>query len=675
MKNRALKNCLAIGLMLIGNCTLYAQGNIAGVTPPVGNISSTVTLQISGANTVFTQATSILKQSSTNFLFFADAVTLVNDSTMSATYTIPNDLDYLGLWDVYAGAAAPLQGGFLIQPNGVVLKGNFFKDADANCVYDPSELPYYHPLVNLNIQPVNVTVPIQSNGQYIIELPLGTYNAVAQIVYPASPGFSAGMFCDSTFLTIPINAPSPQIIAGPDIGVALRHVTGTIYFDSNNDCNFNAGEPTQPNGYVKYTPGNFTATVQSDGTYDLTFYTASANGVLNYIPTPYSGSIVGCPANGNLALTFNGASQAIIPNKNFGLVADTCPRIKATSFISWSRPCFVNNTNFSIQNHSPKTAYNVVSTINIDPQLTVNSANIPWTNIVGNTLTYAFDSIVGFQNIGIQVSSLVNCNAVVGDTIHSSIEVDYTPAYCIDTALNHSESSRILTLSYDPNNKETSMPFGEIISVNEPLEYVINFQNTGTDTAFTVTLVDTLPTRLIPTSLLPIMSSHNYTYHLTGNVIKFLFQNINLPDSNVNEPGSKGFIVFSIRQTANNPLGTIIKNKAAIYFDFNDPIITNFTYNIIPLVTAQNETMNIGDVTVMPNPFNDATRFVFTNKSKHTAATIQVFDISGKLVDEITNITGNTFEYKNEKLSDQMYFYKAFDQEKQLGIGKLIIKK
>ena len=143
----------------------------------------------------------------------------------------------------------------------------------------------------------------------------------------------------------------------------------------------------------------------------------------------------------------------------------------------------------------------------------------------------------------------------------------------------------------------------------------------------------------------------------------------------MNEPGSKGFVKFSIDQTPNNPLGTIIKNKAAIYFDFNDPIITNFTHNIIPLVTSNQAILDGGDVRVMPNPFSDATRFVFTNKSKNSTATIQLFDITGKLVDEITNITGNTYEYKNVKLVDQMYFYKVFDQEQQLGVGKLMIKK
>ena len=48
-----------------------------------------------------------------------------------------------------------------------------------------------------------------------------------------------------------------------------------------------------------------------------------------------------------------------------------------------------------------------------------------------------------------------------------------------------------------------------------------------------------------------------------------------LPDSNVNEPASHGFVKFTVSQQPGNPMGTVINNQAAIYFDFNDPIFTN----------------------------------------------------------------------------------------------------
>ena len=58
-------------------------------------------------------------------------------------------------------------------------------------------------------------------------------------------------------------------------------------------------------------------------------------------------------------------------------------------------------------------------------------------------------------------------------------------------------------------------------------------------------------------------------------VLEWTFSNIMLPDSNVNEPLSHGFVKFEVEQNPNLTDGTLLENSAAIYFDFNTPIITN----------------------------------------------------------------------------------------------------
>jgi hypothetical protein len=60
-----------------------------------------------------------------------------------------------------------------------------------------------------------------------------------------------------------------------------------------------------------------------------------------------------------------------------------------------------------------------------------------------------------------------------------------------------------------------------------------------------------------------------------GGIVRFVFENIMLPDSNVNEATSHGFVKFTIHPRSDVPLGTSIPNSAAIYFDFNEPVITN----------------------------------------------------------------------------------------------------
>ncbi|MFK8161947.1 MAG: T9SS type A sorting domain-containing protein, partial [Lewinella sp.] len=48
-----------------------------------------------------------------------------------------------------------------------------------------------------------------------------------------------------------------------------------------------------------------------------------------------------------------------------------------------------------------------------------------------------------------------------------------------------------------------------------------------------------------------------------------------LPDSNVNEPLSHGFVTFEIKLDGERSIGALIRNEADIYFDYNSAIRTN----------------------------------------------------------------------------------------------------
>ncbi len=142
--------------------------------------------------------------------------------------------------------------------------------------------------------------------------------------------------------------------------------------------------------------------------------------------------------------------------------------------------------------------------------------------------------------------------------------------------------------SYDPNDKRV-FPNGvgdeHAVYETTDLEYHIRFQNTGTDTAFTVVVRDTISPFLDITTLQLGTSSHPYTFSIdTARTFIFTFNDILLVDSFANEPASHGFLKFKIRMNDDLPLGTIIENNAAIYFDFNEPVITNEVFNtLLPL--------------------------------------------------------------------------------------------
>jgi uncharacterized repeat protein (TIGR01451 family) len=169
--------------------------------------------------------------------------------------------------------------------------------------------------------------------------------------------------------------------------------------------------------------------------------------------------------------------------------------------------------------------------------------------------------------------------------------------------------------SYDPNDKR-GFPLGvgvnHDIEANQDLEYVIRFQNTGTDTAFTVVIRDTLTSDLDIFSVRSGVSSHDYNFRMYGTrVLEWTFNNIMLPDSNVNEALSHGFVNFKVKQKVNLPLGSIIQNSAAIYFDFNAPIITNTSEHTIyekqtTFVVPINKIINENSAfRVYPNPTFD----------------------------------------------------------------------
>ncbi|MGH1434284.1 MAG: DUF7619 domain-containing protein [Lewinella sp.] len=133
--------------------------------------------------------------------------------------------------------------------------------------------------------------------------------------------------------------------------------------------------------------------------------------------------------------------------------------------------------------------------------------------------------------------------------------------------------------SYDPNIK-TALPAGvgpeHLIDKDWTLNYMIQFQNTGNDVAYEVVIADTLSEALDLSSIDVKGASHPFTWELTPEgALAFTFADILLPDSTTNEPGSHGFVAFSIAPKTSILPGETIENTAHIYFDFNDPIVTN----------------------------------------------------------------------------------------------------
>ncbi|MEM9820517.1 MAG: T9SS type A sorting domain-containing protein [Bacteroidota bacterium] len=232
--------------------------------------------------------------------------------------------------------------------------------------------------------------------------------------------------------------------------------------------------------------------------------------------------------------------------------------------------------------------------------------------------------------------------------------------------------------SYDPNEKRaypTGFSDENIIKANQSLEYHIHFQNTGTDTAFTVRLEDQLSEYLDHNSIQAGASSHPYRMELKEDgFLIFHFDNILLPDSTTNEPASHGFVQFRIQQLPDQPIGTVIENSVDIYFDFNDPIITNTVFHTIGEEVLSTSTTNIHpelSLSVAPNPFNDFTLFSFEGKVLQEVQ-FDLYDIYGRLV-RTASFTGLHFQLQGQGLSPGSYFYRFQENGQFLANGKIIV--
>lgn len=280
----------------------------------------------------------------------------------------------------------------------------------------------------------------------------------------------------------------------------------------------------------------------------------------------------------------------------------------------------------------------------------------------------------GYPHWPYPASWIEGCGGINNTGIVLQFPTNITPAFTsIDCRSN--------TGSFDPNDKQ-SFPVGvseqHYIYPNRPIDYLIRFQNTGTAPAHKVVVIDTISSHLNWASIRVGASSHKFEYQvLEDGVIQFVFEDINLPDSTTNEAASHGFVKFQIDQQADLPDETLIENSAAIYFDFNDPIITNvsqlkvkemFLEQVVGSLNTLEETIQIQ---LFPNPVNDVATLRVQGYDLQQGH-FRLFDASGQLVRKQA-FSANEVLIERDNLQPGIYFYQILSGQQYLASGKLIV--
>lgn len=232
--------------------------------------------------------------------------------------------------------------------------------------------------------------------------------------------------------------------------------------------------------------------------------------------------------------------------------------------------------------------------------------------------------------------------------------------------------------AFDPNDK-MGFPIGLGTEYNirrgQDIEYLIRFQNTGTDTAFNVVIRDELSEYLDLASVRPGAASHPYKFDVaTNGELIFTFENIMLPDSNVNEINSHGFVKFKVAQQSNLDFGTQIYNSAAIFFDFNAPVITNETLHTISenIFSVSIDPVNIPQISVKvyPNPFNNFTNIEIEGLEIKNGV-FMLYDVTGRLLRR-EHFYSNNFVLQKKNLQTGLYFFTIENENLIIANGKII---
>ncbi|MEI6411085.1 MAG: hypothetical protein WCR52_16985 [Bacteroidota bacterium] len=452
-------------------------------------------------------------------------------------------------------------------------------------------------------------------------------------------------------------------------------VKGQVFLDPDQNCNLSAGDTPLSGQLVVFQPGNYIAVSGPDGSI--------------YRPLPTN--------NYSIELTpppFVVTSQCIDPATvlvgadstryfNIGLNATTEPDLEVSLAHSNIRPGFIANFTFVVHNVGFVETQGTTLHINFpDNILAFLSSDLPPHSMLSGSLEFQIPPLAPLSGLTFNVLYKVPSNtSLIGAIVHVDASL-LAPYSDVNNANNMAQATTMVTGSFDPNDKTAitaAAPYDLLPLADKSLLYRIRFQNTGTDTAFTVVVVDTLSDRLDWSSFKMIGASHPYklSVHDPG-VLVWKFDPALLPDSNTNESTSHGYILFSIKAKPNVQAGEYLQNQAAIYFDYNVPVFTNTTQTKVVrrVLYRENELIssNAGasGFAMSPNPATDYVQLRF-GQAVGNSCTAWLSDGLGRVVGRVQiPEKSETFDWSLAGLASGVYWLYWRDGE-QFASQRLVL--
>ncbi|HMG14264.1 MAG TPA: T9SS type A sorting domain-containing protein [Saprospiraceae bacterium] len=448
-------------------------------------------------------------------------------------------------------------------------------------------------------------------------------------------------------------------------------VSGTVYNDVNKDCSYQPLESGKALVHIIATGTNTAETYSfNSGTYNLRLRDGTYN-ILAEAPNPLW---INCSAS-NIIIDKNKQDTTFL---DLGLQAnELCPYLSVQLQAPNMRRCFDNNIYIRYCNEGTALSNNTKLQVTLNDKLIYNSSSINPSIINGQELSYNLGNLESGECGTIVINAKLSCEAKNGDQI--CLNAALTPVITCQQSLpdlSFNDKCITVTGSFDPNEK-TAYINGKVANgnteKNQDVEYLINFQNTGTDTAFRIVVKDKIPEGFDINTFKPLNSSHPYTIEIDDQrTLSFIFDPIALPDSNINEAASHGFIAFKISPKKDLAYGTKLDNYADIYFDFNAAVKTNTALLTVAQTTSSFYIEDGIKFSYYPNPTRGSLN-IHIEGSQDNEFTIRVKDILGKELLKKSWV-GTDFLMQRFSLIAGLYFIDIEDSSGKHGFGKFNVE-
>ena len=424
------------------------------------------------------------------------------------------------------------------------------------------------------------------------------------------------------------------------------NITGQVYNDANNNCLIDSNELGIEGRIITANPGSYTAVSDSDGSFGLIVpegnYTITST-VPQYWQATCNDSINVFIGNSNdsVPVLFGSYQLPNIADVEVQLCATVAyPGAYQQILVNYSNPGSVT-TNGYIQ-------------VNLDSFLIFKSATPSPDSISGNSIFWNYTNLQTGQQAEIDI--LDSVPTFLNSFYSYILTAEITPLINdVDTTNNYDTIEDPIWASFDPNLKissATNKNSSGDLTDSSVLTYTILFQNTGNDTAHKIIIIDTLSPNLDAATFTLLQTSFK-SYQLAllhQNILQITFNNIALPDSQINPVTSVGLIKYSIKPLAGLQYGTGIFNSANIYFDFNAGVSTNTTADYEQKAPSVSPVPGIyNTIYLYPNP---ASNLLFLIPGNIQPFSMTIYDINGRKI--------YAMPFKNEvdisNLSSGVYF-------------------